>query len=196
MMALKSGYAAGLNVPDKTIVGIRKGLDSVASRDGAFYGYRNPESRFRPATTAIGLLGRIYTGWPNDHAALRRGMSEILAKGPDLGDMYYTYYATQAMYQYTSGKGPAWLRYNAVMRDRLVTTQARTGHEAGSWKQGRYNNRGGRIYSTALAAMCLEIYYRYEPVYQKSRTFGSVKKRGGFAGSKPGAVTDDAWDLE
>jgi hypothetical protein len=200
VMALKSGYSAGLNVPDKTIRGIRTGLDSVAGGSGAYYGYRGPVQEFRPATTAIGLLSRIYTGWPNDQPALRRGMNEILAKGPDLRDMYYTYYATQAMYQFTSGKGPAWLRYNGAMRDGLVATQARTGHESGSWNHGRFNNRGGRIYSTALAAMCLEIYYRYEPIYQKTRSFGSTRSRnqGGFAGSKPSRPIDNeaAWELE
>ena len=52
------------------------------------------------------------------------------------------------------------------MRDYLVATQANRGHEAGSWyfSGGRLQS-GGRLLSTALAVMTLEVYYRYLPLY-------------------------------
>ena len=84
----------------------------------------------------------------------------------------------------------------------MIASQSRTGHETGSWKHGRFNSRGGRLYSTALCAMCLEVYYRYKPVYQRSRGFTRAEKPGkGFAGDKPkrrGPAADEAeaWDLE
>ena len=54
------------------------------------------------------------------------------------------------------------------MRDHLVKTQAKqnAGHKAGSWTfDGHHSSQGGRLYNTALAAMTLEIYYRYMPIY-------------------------------
>ena len=54
------------------------------------------------------------------------------------------------------------------MRDFLVEQQVRTGHEAGSWHFDDLlgtGKQGGRLYSTAMAAMTLEVYYRFLPLY-------------------------------
>ena len=53
------------------------------------------------------------------------------------------------------------------MRDYLISTQAQTGHESGSWFfPGEHNEAGGRLYVTALCAMTLQVYYRYMPLYR------------------------------
>ena len=48
----------------------------------------------------------------------------------------------------------------------LVARQRMSGEMAGSWDPvcvwGGY---GGRVYSTALATLCLQVYYRYVPMY-------------------------------
>jgi hypothetical protein len=65
--------------------------------------------------------------------------------------------------------GYPWQRWNAVMREYLIETQATTGHEAGSWFLDGSDDgihAGGRLYCTALAAMTLEVYYRYMPLYR------------------------------
>jgi hypothetical protein len=58
------------------------------------------------------------------------------------------------------------------MRDQLVETQAKQGHEAGSWFSGtgHANEAGGRLYMTSLSCMTLEVYYRHLPLYKKSST--------------------------
>ena len=44
----------------------------------------------------------------------------------------------------------------------LVNSQVSDGPEAGSWEPNCvWGGYGGRVYSTAIAAMCLEVYYRY-----------------------------------
>jgi hypothetical protein len=50
------------------------------------------------------------------------------------------------------------------MRDHLVSTQHRSGSAKGSWNYDG-NHDSGRLYCTAMAAMTLEVYYRYLPVY-------------------------------
>ena len=53
------------------------------------------------------------------------------------------------------------------MRDLLVSEQIKTGRNAGSWDPiDRWGGSGGRIYSTAMATMCLEVYYRHLPLYR------------------------------
>jgi hypothetical protein len=55
------------------------------------------------------------------------------------------------------------------MRDYLIDTQSTHGHETGIWffeGSDHGTGPGGRLYCTALAAMTLEVYYRYMPLYR------------------------------
>ncbi len=89
LMALKSGHMAYLRVPPITIQRASRFLDSVQANDGANYGYTDPGTG--PGTTAIGLLCRMYLGWPKDHPALERGSRWLAERGPSKTDMYYNY---------------------------------------------------------------------------------------------------------
>ena len=163
LMALKSAQMAGLEVPSPTIALVERFLDSVQTEEGACYGYRTTDPG--RATTAVGLLCRMYTGWSRYHPVLGRGIAYLHQWGPSDDNMYFNYYATQVMIQ---SDGPHWPAWNRQMRDFLIATQAKTSHEAGSWYfPGGYGDRGGRLYNTAMAVMTLEVYYRYMPLYQK-----------------------------
>jgi len=163
LMGLKSGQMAGLHVPRPTIYLVHRFLDGVESHSGAQYGYMDPQPR--RATTAIGLLCRMYTGWRRDHPVLPRGVALLDEWGPSETNMYFNYYATQVMHHW---HGPEWERWNPKMRDYLIGTQAGAGHEAGSWYfPDRHGDKGGRLYNTAMAVMILEVYYRYMPLYRQ-----------------------------
>ena len=174
LMALKSAKMAYLKVPDDTFRKAGYFLDSVQSERGSTYGYQEPSAR-RPATTAIGLLSRMYLGWPKEHEGLQRGVHILSTLGPSTdqtamrNNMYYNYYATQVMHHYG---GYPWQRWNAVMRDYLIRTQANRGHEIGSWYLDGdiHTAAGGRLYCTSMAAMTLEVYYRYMPLYREQVT--------------------------
>ena len=173
LMALKSGHMAYLEIDPRTIAGAVRFLDSVQVDGGAHYGYNIPvvgnDSR---ATTAIGLLCRMYTGWKQDHPALKRGVRYLDNLGPSPSNMYYNYYATQVM---RHNGGAPWKRWNARMRDWLVNSQSRVGHQEGSWFMdpnlntggGHGASAGGRLYCTSMATMMLEVYYRHLPIYRK-----------------------------
>ena len=168
IMALKSGHMAYLRVPPITVKKAFQFLDSVQADSGAKYGYTGPGKG--DATTAIGLLCRMYLGWKKDQASLKRGVEWVSNKGPSKGDMYYNYYATQVMRHW---EGDEWKKWNGVMRDQLVNSQAKAGHEAGSWYMpgGDLGSReGGRLYCTSMATMVLEVYYRHLPIYRKKST--------------------------
>jgi len=59
--------------------------------------------------------------------------------------------------------GEPWRRWNEVVRKRLVATQVGGKLCArGSWPcPGAYSKEGGRVYTTALGVLTLEVYYRY-----------------------------------
>lgn len=164
LMALKSAQMSGIPVPSPAFEGANRFLDSVQSRNGALYGYQNPQQR--DSTTAVGLLSRMYLGWKHDHAPLQEGILYLDKLGPSKNDLYYNYYATQVMRHYG---GEPWKRWNPKMRDYLISTQARNGHETGSWYfPEKHNDQGGRLLNTCLATMTLEVYYRHQPLYQKN----------------------------
>jgi hypothetical protein len=164
LMALKSGNMAFLQVNPLTIRKAIAFLDSVQSDDGAQYGYDDKSSP-APARSAVGLLCRMYLGWKKDHPALQRGVDKIAKVGPNT-DLYYDYYATQILHHV---EGQRWVDWNNKMRDMLVNSQSKKGHEAGSWYDGVDGGHGahvaGRVYCTALSTMILEVYYRHLPIY-------------------------------
>jgi hypothetical protein len=166
LMALKCGQMAKLKVPSASIYLVTRFLDHVQAESGARYGYMTPVPK--PTTTSIGLLSRMYTGWRREHPALIAGIGHLTQWGPSADDIYYDYYATQAIHHW---EGPEWDAWNAKMRDFLVRAQATAGHEAGSWYfRGGHGDKGGRLYNTAMAIMTLEVYYRYLPLYSHDST--------------------------
>ena len=166
VMALKSAHMGYLTINPRTVIGATKFLDSVQAKNGARYGYATPSTK--TSTTAIGLLCRMHLGWGHDNPALVDGVKFLSSMGPSPDNNYYNYYATQVLRHY---EGEMWTNWNAKMRDQLITTQAKTGHEKGSWYTGGpHAEKGGRLYDTSLSTMILEVYYRHLPIYRKQST--------------------------
>jgi hypothetical protein len=88
-------------------------------------------------------------------------------------NIYYWYYATQAMHNMS---GPEWDAWNRAMRRVLVETQTKEGCATGSWDpellsgKGHVADAGGRLMATSLAALSLEVYYRHLPLYKIGQT--------------------------
>ena len=163
LMALKSGHMGYLQVPPQTVAKAAMFLDAVSIQQGAFYGYTSPGRG--PATTAVGLLCRMYLGWKKDQPGLQAGVKFLSKTGPLKTNMYYNYYATQVLRHW---EGPEWTEWNNEMRDWLVDSQSQRGHENGSWHMGGgHSSQGGRLYCTSMATMILEVYYRHMPIYRK-----------------------------
>lgn len=168
MMALKSASMSGLAVDINVVRKANLFLDAMAWDNGTSYHYdfKKLASRagYNASCTAAACLCRMYSGMKKDNEALQ-GMVEKFSKaGPSKSSTYYNYYATQVMKQYG---GEAWEKWNAKMRDQLVSTQSQTGHSAGSWywDDGHSTDSAGRFYTTCMATMILEVYYRYLPIY-------------------------------
>lgn len=163
IMALKSAFAAGLKIPDSTIMKIDGFLDSQQSPEGTFFGYTKPGKS--PTCTSIGLLVRLFRGMSDTDPRILDGALFFSRNGPSANDVYHNYYVSLFLFHIGGG---LWENWNPVVRDHLVKTQSKYGHEAGSWYfDNAYGKEGGRVYTTAMAAMTLEVYYRYSPLYQQ-----------------------------
>lgn len=168
VMALTSAESAGLEVPSSTLQMANTYLDTVQMYDGSAYSYQ-PNRPASYAMTAEGLLCRQYLGWPQDEEAMTQGINDLVHGGmldPNNPNVYYWYYATQAMHHYG---GEQWQKWNGVMRVELPRLQLKRGAEAGSWspQADEWGRRAGRLYVTCLSIYCLEVYYRHLPLYDK-----------------------------
>jgi hypothetical protein len=167
LTAVKSAGIAGIAISSPTIDGVVRFLDRVQVRRGEAYGYQAPQPR--PCTSAIGLLCRLYTAWPEE-ATIDRGLATLAKGGPDPDAIYLNFYLSQALLQRDH---PLWQRWNARNRDQLVARQAARGHEAGSWFLADQDTApGGRLAHTALAVLTLEVYYRLLPIYSPEAVAG------------------------
>jgi hypothetical protein len=63
-------------------------------------------------------------------------------------------------------QGEPWRRWNEALQKNLLAAQRHDAALAGSWDPDPvWGGCGGRAYSTALATLCLEVYYRFLPLY-------------------------------
>jgi hypothetical protein len=181
-----------LVVDDRVVKNTVRFLDSVAGGSRkSMYGYANSQGA-APGTalTAVGLLSRYYIdGWGPSNPGMIDGVAGLM-KHPPLGkgqvkNMYYYYYATQVAHFY---EGEDWKTWNegpkdasglrkGGMRDWLVGTQIKTdGASRGSWdpEGGWFGTSCGRLGTTAMVLLTLEVYYRHLPLYKRGAN-GDVK---------------------
>lgn len=168
VMALKSAVLAGIDVPAETYTLAHRFLDSVAAgRFGGLASYR-PDEAVKASMTAEALFTRQLLGLDRENAANNEAGDYLLERLPDFRqyNLYYWYYGTLTMYQLG---GKYWKAWNEALRDTLIQHQRKGGHLEGSWDPLRpWGGHGGRVYSTALSVLCLEIYYRFLPLYSTS----------------------------
>lgn len=163
IMALKSAERAGVDVPSETWNRTRRFLQSVSStRLSGLASYR-PGSGPSRTMTAEALYCRRLIRADNDSRAQAGAVAYVLEELPGEGkpNLYYWYYATLSLFQ---SQGPEWAKWNDALTKTLLEGQQTAGDLAGSWSPDTmWGGYGGRVYSTAMGAMCLEVYYRYLP---------------------------------
>ena len=166
LMSLKSAEIAGVSIPSTIRDRMFKFIDSVRQgKRGGLFGYRRGEM-VTPAMTAEALFCQQMLGYLRDTRRNQESVEYLLGDRPQLSELnlYYWYYGTLAMYQHG---GKPWEEWNSSVRDTLISLQVSEGDEAGSWApSGTWGRYGGRLYSTALATLTLEVYYRLLPLYR------------------------------
>lgn len=177
LISLKSAELAGIEFPSETRRGIERFVASVSSgQGGGLASYRPQEQVSRPMT-AEALVCRLFLGTPRQSPALDEAGNFLLGELPGAGhpNFYYWYYGTLGMYQL---QGEHWRRWNDALTRQLLGSQTTTGEAAGSWEPNDvWGGHGGRVYSTALATLCLEVYYRYLPLYVEAAANGGDATR-------------------
>lgn len=182
MLLKSSANHQAISLAPQTRLVMQRFMDSVSTgRHGGLGIYRPKAGQMAaseqatPAMTAELLASRLLLSFPITPLAAEEGQRMILKNLPGQSEenLYYWYYATLAMYQ-LRGDGElnsqsqlAWNQWNDSLKQQLCSTQVPRGQEEGSWNPScLWGGYGGRVYSTAVACMCLEVYYRYLPMYK------------------------------
>ncbi|HUT34507.1 MAG TPA: prenyltransferase/squalene oxidase repeat-containing protein [Planctomycetota bacterium] len=185
IMAIKSAMLAGLGVPPQAVERSRTFLKNTWRDYGAssyLAGNKPPGSL---AITAIGLLCRAFLNDGGMYDVEIGQAADFLrrAENPNLdspvggaskqlvADTYYTYYSSLAMFQLGGDQSEHWRSWRTMYRAPLIAAQVHAERNAqgrytlGSWDPAkhRWGDRGGRVYATALGALCLEAPFRYLP---------------------------------
>lgn len=169
-MALKSAQRSGIVIPDPVQARMRRFLDSCAAgRTGGLATYKPREGRPSATMTSEALACRLLLNYPLSLEAQREATALVISQRPGVSEdnVYFWYYATLALFQLQDEN---WRVWNQAMKERLLQTQVPAyGEQPGSWAPDRlWGGYGGRVYSTAMSCLCLEVYYRYLPMYQRS----------------------------
>jgi hypothetical protein len=193
VMQLKSAKVAGLKVDGAGFQGAQTFLDKVTEPDGRarytekLYPPMHQLHKPDPMMTSIGMVCRQFMGAGHDDKMVSGAATYLGKFNPNWkgeyseaagGDktFYYWYYGTLGVFQ---AGGETWNKWNSALKSTLVDNQCRANGQPldgsvndkdGSWDPwagGTQSEKGSRVFSTTLGALCLEVYYRYLPMYTK-----------------------------
>lgn len=167
VLSLIGAQKCGAALHTNTLPDAKSFLMTTCEGRNFWFGYNSPPGE--PTTTAIGLTLMLFLGQSPYETPFQRALERLAETGPLPNNIYHNYYTTLALHH---SRHPAWDNWNQQLRDYLVRTQETQGHEMGSWHfNEKWGNVGGRLYTTALAAMTLEVYYRFMPLYAADDLF-------------------------
>ncbi|MDA7978556.1 MAG: hypothetical protein MPJ50_07275 [Pirellulales bacterium] len=178
LLALTSAEAGGIEVPQASRDAMVRYLKSVSfGNHQGLASYKANERGSRPMT-AEALFCKLLLGMQRDNLACEEAGNYLLEELPGATarpNYYYWYYGTLSMYQLG---GRHWEEWNKALLEQVLSRQRGDGDNAGSWEADSvWGGYGGRVYSTALATLSLEAYYRFAPMYQTAKRRRAVRVR-------------------
>jgi len=170
VMALKAAQAAGMNVPGKAFDAARGHILRATEAAGTVWYADAPPGWGRKGLgmVAAGLFTSLLLGRSPEDPMVERQTALLRSKFPawdasrELDQSFVTWYYENLSF-FAIG-GSTWARWNPAFRDFLLARQKREGCADGSWDpDDLWGNTGGRVYSTAIHVLNLEVYYKYAP---------------------------------
>ena len=172
IQSLKSGKLAGIPVPDKVFKQAEafRPVFPATQAPVTVTAVLPRRTRFRAR-----LACSAVTTWAGArNPSFARGVGILAGKFPPQKNefnMYYYYYATQVVHFFG---GEDWTKWNLIMRQMLMDLQvtektpAAKAADLGSWPKDNnfIGSECGKLGTTALSVLTLEVYYRHLPLYK------------------------------
>ncbi len=186
--AMKAGYVAGADV-DGLEKAMEKGINFMRnvsfSKTNNKFGYASPGSGSDylqgAGTLCLQLLGdgRCYEAkmgikYIREKCKVVWNDPKRKVQSASGNPLYGWYYQTQAMFH--EGKN-TWKEWNSMFAPELIKYQHRDGYwECPSQVEGKFNCNYDKWYTTTLAALSLQVYYRYLPTYKMPKSIVKTEK--------------------
>ncbi len=146
-------------------------MKSAQKEDGSFYYSQIGSSHSSDNITAVAVLSMQLLGHGGE-ATVKKGLSALSStkcnwKDPPEWPMYGWYYISQAKFHQG---GAHWTSWNNQFAPQFIRNQ----NPDGSWNSAGVSMKKGTtgredmhpVYATTLAALTLQVYYRFLPTYQ------------------------------
>jgi len=160
-LSLMSARSAGYAVPDQTFLNVLSNCHRITDPKTQWVGYTHRGGNNTRTCLAVGLFSRLYLGYHPSTSPVRT-QARLLLENHVPPDYYVWYHAGVAMFQ-MQDFFPEW---NTRVQYSLIGLQSRNRHMTGSWDAlGEYEGKGGRVLTTALCVMSLEVYFRHLLLY-------------------------------
>ncbi len=172
VQAMKAAYLAGADNE-----GLRDAMakcitdmESVFNPEVGSFGYSDRQGR-NDAMTGVGTLSMQFLGRGKSAEVDKaiRALDQVECKWDDAtkGGLYAWYYITQAKFHRGGG---TWRSWNNEFARTLTSVQNEDGHwDFPSYANGEHEHGDhyGPVYSTTLAALMLQVYYRHLPTFKE-----------------------------
>ncbi|MCX6996751.1 MAG: terpene cyclase/mutase family protein [Kiritimatiellaeota bacterium] len=181
IQALKAAVIAGCTVPGLELA--VKDIKNIQNPETGRFGYAN-RGDGSWGMTGAGTLSLQMLGY-GTAAETQLGLKTLQGYKPNWeqgGDyaLYGMYYITQAKFQESEASFKAW---NIIFAPMYCKNQ----NPDGSWSAMKKSNEDGQgaVYTTTLACLTIQVYYRFLPTYKSS-----AEPAAGGGGAAPPASTN------
>lgn len=181
IMALESARLGGVDVPESVLLNAKNFVLASYDEELRAFRYNHDPSWLNgpyptlPGSTTAGLFAMQILGVPDDDPRVLAAVDFASARLPNWkwqrpsdsrfvrdgwGNLYFGYYATLGLFR---RGGDVWNAWNSAMTKNLLSSQSKDG----SWRpispydEYADDTDNDRCYTTSLAVLMLEVYYRY-----------------------------------
>jgi hypothetical protein len=178
IMALKSAKVSYIEVPDDCMKKAADYFQKATTAQGESTSYASEGGLVNTGggserMTAVALTCLQFLGVKREDVQVQGSANKTISRLPNVAtpDLYLTYYQSLGLFQ-LGVRGDLWKKFNPPMKESLLATQVKVGtfqENKGSWnpEPDIHGKSWGRVGETALAALILEIYYRYKEIEGK-----------------------------
>jgi len=180
IMAISSCRASGINISNDLLKELKTFLiDYTDSSTGeGIYSRKSPRAFDRgPSMVAASSFSRKLLGEKSTSNIQKKQHNKIVKEEPSEKTMnsqpgiWYLYYGSLSMFIDKSEYEEEWKKWNNSCKNVVMKYRCKDGVRKGSFDPvDPFSVHGGRLCSTAMSILCLQVYYRLTPAYiEKSK---------------------------